>query len=882
MLGVEPLESRQGLSGPPARLRAALLGAFAAVAAFCAGDALSRTYPFGSHTRNVNDLGNQFVPYHAHLWDLLHGRADGGILLNWQSGYGTSFLPDLGTYVSSPFALLVALFPRDRIDLAVYAITVLKIGVAAAAMACLLLTLRPGRWWGAGLLGASYAMCGWTITTAEYNTMWLDGLIAFPLFCMVVEWARTGRRPVLAVVVVTLGWTANFYTAYMATIAAAIVLVARLLTEPGTTRRQALVAMGRASVSMVLGIGLSAPLLLTIVKATRLAYPGRSGDFAAAPWPDVFGRLLPGTFGSASPALYLDSAAVLLALLLPFHGLVPRRTRLVWTGAVPAVLLSFQWQPTHLAWHAFATPNGSPYRQTFVLSGVMVVAAWFALAHGLPTWRPIGWGAAVMAALAAVAAIGSGAGVTGRGTYPLFGLGLVCAVGALLLLGRGESLRSRTLVVTAVVALAGVQLAQSALSTAWADRKRIEVLDDYAPWGHREASQAAAVSSADSWPAYRTDPGREQTVGNDPLMVGGQGAAYYSSLTPETWTRTLAALGGGWTSHGRSLQSLDNPVTDVVFSVGARSHQPPDPYQHGNPPTNAPSTVTRQKVPPLVTVRGPGTLGAYGPSPYRNQEMLLGHRVYDAPGPIRLRDGNGRQVLPAGGRFQVHGGATLANDVKYTLETSCPAGDQVYLDAPGLSGRVGVPGGRVTSLTGDMPARRAALAHVADAPAGGHVTLKLRVFATTTLGTDAIGCLDTRKLAGAEQQIAATAATSERITDDGFSAQLPRGSRGYAVFAAPAITGWRCSAGGAVRSAGQSWLGLLAVELPADGSATSVSCSFTPPGLRQGELVGGASLLGLAVLAGYGRWRRRTGTPGAPGGGDSGAPARAERALAGT
>ncbi|NUP44805.1 MAG: YfhO family protein, partial [Streptomyces sp.] len=514
---------------------------------------MSRTYPFGPRTRNVNDLGNQFVPFHAHLWDLLHGRADGGILLNWQSGYGTSFLPDLGTYVSSPFALLVGLFPRDRIDLAVYVITVMKIGAAAAAMACLLLTLRPGRWWAAGLLGASYAMCGWTVATAEYNTMWLDGLIAFPLFCTVVEWARAGRRPVLSVVVVALGWTANFYTAYMATIAAAVVLAARLLMEPGTTRRQALAVTGRAALSTVLGIGLTAPLLLAIVKATEVAYPGRSGHFTPAPWADVSGRLLPGTFGSGSPALYLDSAALLLVLLMPFHTAVPRRTRAVWTGTVLVVLLSFQWQPTHLAWHAFATPNGSPYRQTFVLSGVMIIAAWFALAHGLPKLRPIVWGAGVMVVLAVGEAVGSDTGVTGLGTYPLFAVGLVVLAGALLLLGRAEAVRSRALVVAAVAALVGVQISQSALSTAWADRERIALLDDYAPWGARESSQAAAIASADAWPDYRTDPGREQTVGNDPLMVGGQGATYYSSLTPDVWTRTLSALGGGWTSHGRSL-----------------------------------------------------------------------------------------------------------------------------------------------------------------------------------------------------------------------------------------------------------------------------------------------------------------------------------------
>lgn len=129
---------------------AALLAATLTVAVFCAADTIARSYPFGPRTRSVNDLGNQYVPFHAHLWDLLHGRADGGLFVNWQSGFGSSFLPDLGTYLSSPFALLVVVFPRDEIDLAVYVITVLKTASAGAAMAWLLLSLRPGRWWGPG------------------------------------------------------------------------------------------------------------------------------------------------------------------------------------------------------------------------------------------------------------------------------------------------------------------------------------------------------------------------------------------------------------------------------------------------------------------------------------------------------------------------------------------------------------------------------------------------------------------------------------------------------------------------------------------------------------------------------------------------------------
>ena len=79
------------------RGKAALLAAAFTLAVLCAADAVARSHPFGPRTRSVNDLGNQYVPFHAHLWDLLHGRADGGLYVNWRSGLGTSFLPDLGT-----------------------------------------------------------------------------------------------------------------------------------------------------------------------------------------------------------------------------------------------------------------------------------------------------------------------------------------------------------------------------------------------------------------------------------------------------------------------------------------------------------------------------------------------------------------------------------------------------------------------------------------------------------------------------------------------------------------------------------------------------------------------------------------------------------------
>ncbi|MFG2628715.1 YfhO family protein [Streptomyces sp. NPDC048473] len=816
------------------RLRAGSLAALLTVAAVCAGDAWARSFPFGPHTRSVNDLGNQFVPFHARLWDLLHGSADGGVLLNWSSGYGTSFLPDLGTYLTSPFALLVGVFPRDRMDLAVYVVTVLKMASAAALMALLLLTLRGGSWWAAGVLGGSYALCGWSVVEASYNPMWLDGLVALPVLCLAAEWARAGRHRIAAPLLVAVMWAANFYTAYMATLGAALVLAVRLFTERDDRR-----AVGRGLVRAVctvgIGIGLSAPVLIPVYLGTKHAYPGWDRTFAPAAWPDVLARLLPNTYSFFTPALFLGTGTLLLACALAFQRSVPRRERWAWAGLVAGVALSLQWGPTHLLWHAFATPNGSPYRQTFVLAGLVVIAAWISVSYDWPGWRALLGGGAVLVLIAAGAGF---SGLVTRWTYPLFAAGLVAAAVALLLVGRG-----RRFAVLAAVLLIGAQAGQAAATTAFADRQKLYRLDHYAPWGERQRIQAAAVAGADGWPRYRTDPGREQTTANDPLLVGGQGAAYYSSHTPAVLTRTLRALGGGWTSGGRAVQSLDNPVTDAIFSVGARVRGPRDPHQTWNAPDDRPVTVSREEAPPLVTVRRSVGPVAFGRSPFRNQEELLGSTVYTVPSTV-LRAAGGGAVADRGAYDYRVGRGT------YTLTAHCPAASEAYLWTPDLFGSARLGAGPEIGLKGQLPARRAPVERLGTAGGSAPVVVTLTSVREGTVPHEAIGCLDRARLASAVDGLKRTGATAVHVTADGIRAELPPGSTGTVVIAAPRIAGWSCQG----RPAG-SYLGLVSAPVPANG--TSVDCTFRPPGLRAGATVGagaGAVLaLGGAALA----YRRR-------------------------
>ncbi|MFB7448851.1 YfhO family protein [Streptomyces sp. NPDC056194] len=823
----EEAERHRGDQPRRSALRAPAAAALLTAVLLCLATRLSRTYPFGPVTRNIVDLGQQYLPYHAYWRAFLLGETHGDAFLNWNSGFGSNFLGDIGTYLSSPFDLLVVLFPADRVELALYVVTAAKISAAAAAMALLLLRLRPGPWPVAAVLGTAYALSGWTLNYGATVPMWLDGLVAFPLLCLVGEWARTARRPVLGPLVVALAWISNFYTAYMATLGAAVLLLVRLLTaEETASARQRLAGALRAARSVLIGIGLAAPLVVVVFLATKVADPTPETVFAPAPWTDVLARFLPATASVASPALFIGTPALALALTLPFNRAVAPRVRAGWTAAIVLVTLSLQWEPTHLLWHAGASPNGIPYRQTFVLCGLLLIAAWFSAARGVP--RP----AALLAGVALLGVLAWAARESvdiDRWTFPAFGAAALLAGAAVLLAlagaRRGHARvrpdrvpRARVLPVLAVVLLVAAQAGEVAVTGMRIEeqqRSRVSWSPRVGPWQEAAADE---VARADAWPRHRTDPG-EVPGGNDVLLVGGQGADYYSSLTADVTSRTLASLGFGYYAKGRHPVSLDNPVADALFSIGTRLRSKPmEPVRQDALP-RATVTATTAPVPPLVTVRPPGRPATHpGDSAFARQERLLGADVYELPAPRRT------------GR---------------TLTARCPAGSQVWFWAPEYQGEAALAGERPVDFDGKPPSVRAPMQALGTVPGSGAVRIDLAPKGKLRLPREPVGCLVAARLDSAVRQLTATGATRVRAGGHTVTAEVPPGSKGVAVLAAPRISGWRCAAGDADARPARAYEGLVAV--PLDGRASSVSCSFRPPGMKLGGAVGAAALLALAV-----------------------------------
>ncbi len=741
-------------------------------------------------------------------------------MFNWQSAFGVGFLGDYGVDLGSPLSFLVVLFPRDDIDLAVFVITTLKLALAAAAMTVLLIRMRPGPWWIAATLGASYGLCGWAIDDAAYVPMWLDGLIALPMFCLVVEWSLKRKHQTLSVLVIAVFWVSNFYTAYMATIAAGLILLARVLTSD-LSWLDRLRGVLRHAISTALGLALSAPVLIPLFQANELAAPSPPGLFVPVPLDNFFSRLLPLSEGVGKGAgLYVGTAALLLAATLPFNGSVKAVTRITWSVLAVLVGASFLWKPTHEIWHGFDSPNGSQYRQGFVLCAVIVIAAWLSISSRPPSWIALTGGTALVLTVALVSQ--DSPLLTNGSTTVLICSGVLIL---LVLLAIRYVDRPRLVAIVAGIAVIGAIGVELTWTAVVVDEHRSKLLfATVPPWGPQQTEQADKLREASNWPQYRTDPGTANTT-NDPILMGGQGAGYYSSLLPASLNRTLTELGFGWAGYGRASYDLDNPVTDAIFSIGAKLKG---------------DSIQRAEVPPLVTVHPKPVDGAPPPdSAFAFQERLLGAKVYDVP------EYKGRKT----------------GDRLVTLTARCAVGSTVFLSLPRVSGeaRMGADSNWQKLAAPRRPGinTSSAMLQLGPTPASGVAVAEIKIFDSPgpLPVTGALGCLDAAKLKAAVDALRTSGATDVKTGGHSIDATLPPGSTGLAVVAAPRLPGWRCSVDGGEAQEPADFGGLLAVQLPE--SAQKISCSYRPPGLVLGLAAGGGAVLITLALAVIPLLRRR-------------------------
>lgn len=809
--------------------------------------------PLGDTTRQFNDLASQLVPFMSEYRRVLHGQAPlTNLFFTWTTGGGVPALGDYYTYLGGPILPLLLFFtPETALEAAAFAWVVAQLALAAIFMAVLLQDLsRFPTWssaaseslskapftplaasgnpiranWVTVALSVAYGLNAWSINDAVYVPMWLAGAVGLPLLVLVARQAsrRWNARVLLTgSLVVALVWWSNFYTAYMASLGAAVILVIMLFAA-GVGWRNGLVRVGRFAWQGILGVGLNgvflAPTFFQISQATA-----QEGEVPHPPALLPFlGHVLPGAESVSLSPSFATSALVFLAVpALCFMRGFPRRWRLAWTLGLLLLIASFMFPATLWVWNGFDTPNGSLWRGAFVVVAAAILVAFQVLRNLEAVPLKVWLGSGLLLGLASFWQSLPGAN---RSFFPGFALVSAAIFAVLLGLSRARSSRHRRVLAPGLsVALTALVVLETGGSTAWIESRQRELFRENFPALSAADFQAARDTLEHAaWPqqrplssaAIRPNLG---TLYGLPLVDG------YSSLLPQATSE--------WLSHNLAVDR--SPIERII--VANRD----DPVGLSLVATLRPGQSPGQNpVMPLVHMTPAATPEMTPHEPpdlFHRRNQLWGHPIYTR---VPLQPSG---ATPAAGTLEALNPGDQ-REYRYT----CPAGSHAFWDGSRFDGEVRLAAAR------SLPANRVVNLGVAT---GKAETLRLQATVENRRFPREvprwIGCLHPEILDQTVQKLVVPRIT---LSPGQVTARFPAPQSGTAVIATAALPGWECVGSTTSNPATPTTLrkvpreGFLAVQL---NGQDQLQCAYRPPRLRLGLGITLMSLVGMALGCWY-------------------------------
>lgn len=351
----------------------------------------------------VLDLNGQYVYFFEALRSFLHG--DGSLLYSFGRALGGDFIGIFAYYLSSPFSLLVAIFPKENITEALLTILLLKTGCCGLTFGIYLEATRKERNRTAAVIfSVMYALCGYCVVM-QHNTMWFDNVIFLPLIMLGIE--QLVRHGKFGLYTFALTWAviSNFYIGYMSCIFAAVYFVYYMLSSspdernPRGERLHSLKAFGRMALYSLISVTICAALIfgtyysLTLGKTT-FSNPNYSPT-QRFDWMDILPKFLIGSYDTVRPEglpfVYCGTLMLILAPLYFFAPHVKPRKKIASGCLIAFFLVSFNVSTIDLFWHGMQKPNWLNYRYSYMLCFFLILFAYTAFVR----LREIGYRKAV-------------------------------------------------------------------------------------------------------------------------------------------------------------------------------------------------------------------------------------------------------------------------------------------------------------------------------------------------------------------------------------------------------------------------------------------------------------------------------------------------------
>lgn len=343
--------------------------------------------PFGDSTWLMFDMKRQYVDYYSYLRTIWSG--DNNVFYSFATALGSGMLGFETYYLTSPFLLLVVLFPQDMIPVAVSVIIGIKLVIAAVIM-CLFLEHFKGfkdlevndNPWVILLISVSWGLNGFLVAHSM-NMMWTDVIIMLPLIIWALEHLLREKKILPYVLCLAAMLYLNYYITYQVLLFTALWTLLRLyITKDSHPFRQ----IGRVALSTILAALLDAvvlvPTALELVNSpkdiTKLGLEASGKNLIIR---DVLSKLpslsydyIESRFGE--PQIFIGVLFLIVGIMFFADSRRSKRERIGYGIMLLIFLASFCRDILNLIWHAGMEPSGHPYRQAFMCVFVMLICCY--------------------------------------------------------------------------------------------------------------------------------------------------------------------------------------------------------------------------------------------------------------------------------------------------------------------------------------------------------------------------------------------------------------------------------------------------------------------------------------------------------------------------
>lgn len=336
------------------------------------------------------DLGQQYVDFLSYFRQNLFTNP-GKLIYNFSNGLGGSMLATDAYYLLSPTNLLLFLFPKSLLPVAIYLIIGVKFGLAG---------LSSYHYWRRQNIflslaaSTSYGLSGYMIAN-YFNLMWLDSIILLPLLIQAIDRLFEQKKNHLILITFAL-WITNFYTGFMTLLFGFLYFISKVFFQSKKLRLPLFLTYLKNS---ILASFLSSFVLLPVFfellsgKASTSVKWTLSWQF---PLQEELTKLTTGAYSfhemeAGMPNIYMTSSFLLLAICYFFSTALSWKKKVANGLLLVFLVLSLSFTPLVLLWHLGQFPVWYPGRFSFILIFFCLVLGmkFLAAKQKLPLWTKI-------------------------------------------------------------------------------------------------------------------------------------------------------------------------------------------------------------------------------------------------------------------------------------------------------------------------------------------------------------------------------------------------------------------------------------------------------------------------------------------------------------